>query len=64
MTPPMPMPAMMRIQVSTLSGAPMSVSVVPMASAMPIMPNVLPCRDVAGLDRPRSARMNSTPEAR
>ena len=32
--------------------------------AMPIMPNRLPWRDVAGLDSPRSDRMNSTPATR
>ena len=34
------------------------------AMAMPIMPRVLPRRLVTGLDRPLSARMNRTPEAR
>src|SRR5436305_6992583 len=31
---------------------------------MPIMPKKLPCREEAGLDRPRSDRMNSTPATR
>src|SRR6266702_3319061 len=31
---------------------------------MPIMPKKLPWRDVAGLDSPRSDRMNSTPATR
>src|SRR5579862_5325035 len=39
-------------------------SVVATAIAMPIMPNMLPWRDDAGLDRPRSDRMNSTPATR
>jgi hypothetical protein len=36
--------------------------VVSTAMAMPIMPNRLPCWLVIGLESPRSARMNSTPE--
>src|SRR5258708_6077790 len=39
-------------------------SVVAIAIAMPIMPKKLPRRDVAGLDSPRSDRMNSTPATR
>src|SRR6478752_8358402 len=39
-------------------------SVVPTAIAMPIMPKKLPWRDDAGLDRPRSDRMSSTPATR
>src|SRR5260370_306867 len=39
-------------------------SVVPTAIAMPIRPKKLPCRDDAGLDRPRSDRMNRTPATR
>ena len=39
-------------------------SVVTMAMPMPIMPKRLPCCEVVGCDRPRSARMNSTPETR
>src|ERR1700730_2194460 len=39
-------------------------SVVATAIPMPIMPKKLPWRDVAGLDNPRSDRMNSTPATR
>src|SRR2546423_15697639 len=39
-------------------------SVVATAIAMPIMPNRLPWRDDAGLDKPRSDRMNKTPTTR
>src|SRR5580704_17144951 len=39
-------------------------SVVATAIAMPIMPKKLPWRDDAGLDSPRSDRMNSTPATR
>ena len=39
-------------------------SVVKMAIAMPTMPRVLPRREVAGCDRPFSARMNRAPETR
>src|SRR5271168_4283844 len=35
-----------------------------MATAMPIMPNRLPCRDVTGDDSPRNARMNRTAATR
>ncbi len=38
--------------------------VVRMAMPMPTMPKVLPWRAVRGLERPRSARMKSTPETR
>jgi hypothetical protein len=31
---------------------------------MPIMPKVLPWREVVGEDKPRSARINSTDEMR
>jgi hypothetical protein len=48
----------------TQSETPATSSVVTMAMPMPTMPNVLPCRAEAGLERPRSARMNSTPEIR
>ena len=34
------------------------------ASNMPIMPKVLPWREVVGEDKPRSARMNNTEEMR
>src|ERR1700732_2842733 len=39
-------------------------SVVATAIPMPIMPKKLPCRDDAGLDRPRSDRRNRTPATR
>ncbi len=64
MPPPMPKPAMIRIQVSQESGSPIWPSVVSTAIAMPIMPSMLPRRELTGLDSPRSARMNSTPAAR
>src|SRR6202011_932257 len=55
---------------STTSNQPMpsaggcAANVVAIAMPMPIMPKKLPCRDEAGLDRPRSDRMNSTPATR
>src|ERR1700720_3654414 len=55
---------------STTSNQPMpsaggcAASVVATAMPMPIMPKKLPCRDDAGLDRPRSDRMNRTPATR
>src|ERR1700682_6350493 len=39
-------------------------SVVATAMPMPIMPKKLPWRDDAGLDRPRSDKMNRTPATR
>ena len=54
---------MISTQVSCDSGADCA-SVVSTAIAMPIMPYRLPRRELSGLDRPRSAMMNSTPEAR
>src|SRR5258708_31516641 len=39
-------------------------SVVAIAIPMPIMPKKLPCRDDAGLDKPRSDKMNRTPATR
>src|SRR5580700_8234384 len=39
-------------------------SVVAIAIAMPIMPKKLPWRDEAGLDSPRSDRMNNIPATR
>ena len=39
-------------------------SVVSTAMVMPTMPNMLPRRLVSGLDSPRSAMMNRTPETR
>ena len=52
----------MRIQDVAVGSA--SPSVVRMAIVMPIMPKRLPCREVAGLDNPLSARMKRTPAAR
>src|SRR3954465_1180697 len=55
---------------STTSSQPMpsaggcAASVVATAIPMPIMPKKLPWRDEAGLDSPRSDRMNSTPATR
>jgi hypothetical protein len=58
----MPMPRTIKIQDIAVGAA--SPSVVRIAIAIPTMPNVLPRRDVAGLDKPLSARMKSTPAAR
>ncbi len=41
-----------------------TISVVKTAIPMPIMPNLLPWRELAGDDRPRRARINRTPEVR
>jgi len=41
-----------------------SASVVTIAIAMPAMPKKLPCRLEAGLESPRSERMNRTPATR
>src|ERR1700704_3871600 len=63
MEPPMATP-------STTSSQPMpsaggcAASVVAIAIPMPIMPKKLPWRDDAGLDKPRSDRMNRTPATR
>ena len=46
------------------AGRGFSASVVKMATPMPIMPKRLPCRDEAGDERPRKARMNRTPATR
>ena len=64
--PPMATPPAMRARVMPSSTPSLNrvVSTVPTAMAMPIMPMVLPRRLVSGLDSPRRARMNSTPEAR
>ena len=59
---PMAMAAKMMPQV--VASGPTSISVTTMAMAMPVMPKMLPWRLVSGLERPRSARMNSTPETR
>jgi len=47
-----------------LSGRARVSTVTPTAMAMPIMPSWLPRRLVTGLDSPRRARMNRTPEIR
>src|SRR5882757_166097 len=61
--PPMAMPRMTSNQATPSAGGWLA-SVVATAIAMPIMPKKLPWRDDAGLDRPRSDRMNSTPATR
>src|SRR3569623_842858 len=61
--PPMPRPRITSTQEKKLAGG-CSASVVATAIAMPIMPNRLPCRLVAGLERPRSERMKRTPATR
>ena len=63
MPPPMAMPRMTSTQATPSAGGWLA-SVVATAIAMPIMPNRLPWRDDAGLDSPRSDRMNSTPATR
>src|SRR4029077_12902119 len=63
MLPPMAMPRMTNSQAAPSAGGWMA-SVVTTAIAMPIMPKKLPWRDVAGLDSPRSDRMNNTPATR
>ena len=60
---PMAMPTMTSTQARPSAGGWLA-SVVATAIAMPIMPNRLPWRDEAGLDSPRSDRMNSTPATR
>src|SRR5689334_22855000 len=60
---PMAMPTTTRIQATESAGGWLA-SVVPTAIAIPIMPNRLPWRELAGLDSPRSDRMNSTPATR
>src|SRR6266436_7765240 len=61
--PPMATPRTTSSQPMASAGG-CAASVVPTAIAMPIMPKKLPCRDDAGLDRPRSDRMNRTPATR
>ena len=63
MPPPIAKPRMTRNQEKPEAGG-RSASVVSTAMAMPAMPKRLPCREVAGEDRPRSARMNRTPATR
>ena len=57
------MPPAIRYQVMSSWGVAIA-SVVLIAIAMPIMPRRLPRRDVAGLESPLSAKINSTPETR
>src|SRR5437667_12284203 len=61
--PPMAMPSTTSSQARPSAGG-WPASVVPIAIAMPIMPKKLPWRELAGLDSPRSERMNSTPATR
>ena len=61
--PPMAMPSTTRTQATPSAGGWLA-SVVATAIAMPIMPKKLPWREEAGLDSPRSDRMNSTPATR
>ena len=66
-TAPMPPPSAMPTTTSTQAPRPAggcAASVVTIAIAMPTMPNRLPSRLDAGLDRPRSARMKRTPATR
>src|SRR5580765_7011481 len=61
--PPMAMPSTTSSHAMPSAGGWLA-SVVTIAIAMPIMPKKLPWRDEAGLDSPRSDRMNSTPATR
>src|ERR1700704_946684 len=61
--PPMAMPRITSTQARPSAGGWLA-SVVATAMAMPAMPRKLPLRDVAGLDSPRSDRMNSAPATR
>jgi len=61
--PPMARPPTIIVQVSG-SETPATHSVVRIAMVMPIMPKRLPCCEVTGWDRPRSARTNSTAATR
>src|ERR1700732_4671451 len=63
MPPPIATPRITSNQATPSAGG-WAASVVATAIAMPIMPKKLPRRDVAGLDSPRSDRMNSTPATR
>src|SRR6476620_1551427 len=58
--PPMAMPSTTSSHAMPSAGGSLA-SVVATAIAMPIMPKKLPWREEAGLDSPRSDRMNSTP---
>src|SRR6478609_1499500 len=61
--PPMAMPRITSSQATPSAGGWIA-SVVTTAIPMPIMPKKLPWRDVAGLESPRSDRMNNTPATR
>jgi hypothetical protein len=61
--PPSAMPTITSSQATIPAGG-LAASVVTMAIAMPTMPQRLPRWLDAGLDNPRSARMNRTPETR
>src|SRR3978361_523434 len=63
MLPPMAMPITTSSQPMASAGG-CAASVVATAIPMPIMPKKLPWRDEAGLDSPRSDRMNRTPATR
>src|SRR5579859_7333062 len=63
MLPPIAIATITRSQAMPSAGG-WFASVVATAIAMQIMPKKLPWRDDAGLDRPRSDRMNSTPATR
>src|ERR1700682_4850366 len=63
MLPPMAMPSTTSTQAPPSAGG-WPASVVAIAIPMPIMPKKLPWRDEAGLDSPRSDRMNRTPATR
>src|SRR5882724_11466359 len=63
MLPPMAMPSTTSNQARPSAGG-WPASVVAIAIAMPIMPKKLPWRDEAGLDSPRSDRMNNIPATR
>src|SRR6202051_1445895 len=63
MLPPMAMPSTTSNQARPSVGGWLA-SVFATAIAMPAMPRKLPCRDDAGLDSPRSDRMNRTPATR
>src|SRR6202021_1224370 len=63
MLPPIATPRITNNQARPSAGG-CEASVVATAMPMPIMPKKLPWRDDAGLDRPRSDRMNSTPATR
>src|ERR1700675_4374703 len=61
--PPMATPRITSAQAMPSAGG-WAASVVATAIAMPVMRKKLPRRDVAGLDSPRSDRMNRTPATR